>query len=307
MINEKFKLKNSFIYDYFSTLLDLKQENKRDFPQSIIIEGSDTKNSYYFALELARNLNCKSSKSQECTCTDCKWVKSYTHPAINNVSQIHFKPDNDETKTQISTKQAHEIEKSLALSSDYHRFFIFFSSQNSELYNGDYGYGPLNYTIEPLNNKVFGASCANAMLKSIEEPPKNTTFVFLARSREDILSTIVSRSQVFKFSGDLNLLNYSSILPYISDYFNLDYIKAINLSENILKYIDDKNIDLEDALNELIAYLKDTIMQNIHNSALYNKINRDILFISEAIKHSRAKIQDKIVLEALFLKIVRGK
>ena len=38
-------------------------------------------------------------------------------------------------------------------------------------------------------------------MKSIEEPPKRTTFIFLTKSKEEILPTIVSRSQCFKLSG----------------------------------------------------------------------------------------------------------
>ena len=164
MINELFKTKFPFVYNYFSNLLESRFLNI--FPQSIIFESSDTKNSYYFALELARNLNCKNDKSTNCNCTNCKWIKPYTHPAVNNVSQIHFKGEDDDTKTQISVKQAREIEKSLTLSSDYHKFFIFFSSSNSESEGNEYGYSEINHTIEPLNTHIFNLSTANALLKN---------------------------------------------------------------------------------------------------------------------------------------------
>ena len=304
MINQIFQIKFPFAYNYFSGLLEAKSENEREFPQSIILEGTDYFGSYYFALELARILNCKGDKTTNCECTNCKWIKSYTHPAINNVSQIHFKPDDDTTTTQISIKQIREIEKALTLSSDYHRFFIFFSSQKSEVQDNQYGYNDIDFSIKPVNSKILNTTSANAILKSVEEPPKNTTFVFLAKSKEDILSTIVSRSQVFKLSAIPKELDYSDIVPYLSNYFELDYIKAIELSEVFLNYC--KEFDIELVLNKLIAYLKDVLKENINNNALYTKINRDISFIQEAIKHTRANMQDKIILEALFLKIVRG-
>ena len=307
MINEKFKVKFPFAHNYFSKLLEAKSKSEREFPQSIVLESADCFNSYYFALELARNLNCQEDKSQDCDCTNCKWIKSYTHPSVNNVSQIHFKPEDDSTTTQISVKQIREIEKALTLSSDYHRFFIFFScGKNGETNSNEYGYNDIDYLIEPINSKILNTTSANALLKSVEEPPNNTTFVFLAKSKEDIISTIVSRSQVFKLPETPKALDYSDITQYLSDYFELDYIKAINLSENILNYINDNNSNIEQFLNKLIAYLKDILKQNANNIILCEKINRDISYISEAIKHSRANMQDKIILEALFLKIVRG-
>lgn len=303
MINEIFKNKYPFVYNYFSVLL--KPDNKIRFPQSIILESSDTKNSYYFALELARILNCKQDKMISCACPNCKWIKSYSHPAVNNVSQIHFKGDDDKTETQISVKQAAEIEKSLNISSDYHRFFIFFSSKKSELQSNTYGYNDIDYTIEPLTAQTFNRFTINSMLKFVEEPPKNTTFVFLTKSKEDILPTIVSRSQVFKLSSIPNKINYSDISIFLSDYFNLDYIKAIKLSDDVLDYINNNNVESKLVLEKIIAYLKDILNQN-DNIELYNKINRDIDFISESIRYLRANVSDKITLEALFLKIARG-
>ena len=304
MINEIFKNKFPFVYNYFSSLLESNIKGR--FPQSIVLESSDAKNAYYFALELSRILNCRNDKTSDCNCSNCKWIKSYAHPAVNNVSQIHFKADDDKTETQISVKQSSEIEKNLNVSSDYHRFFIFFSSKKTEPYANEYDYQDADFTIEPLTKQTFNRFTINSMLKYIEEPPENTTFVFLAKSKEDILPTIVSRSQVFKLSSIPDKINYSDIATYLSDYFNLDYIKAIKLSEDILNFIDSNELNSNIALEKLIAYLKDILKQNCNNIELCNKINQDISFISDAIKQSRANISDKIVLEALFLKIARG-
>ncbi len=297
MINELFKVKFPFAYNYFTAMID----SNYTFPQSILLEGSDTKASYYFALELARVLNCQGDKTKDCECTNCKWIKSYTHPAINNVSQIHFKPEDDETKTQISQRQAREIEKSLAVSSDYHRFYIFFSSGVCDTVSNEYGYNDIDFLIQPLTYQTFSETTINAMLKSIEEPPQNTTFVFLTKSKEDILPTIVSRSLVFKLFSQVNNMDYRDISQYMNDYFNLNYIKALNIAENLLEFD-----DIDNTLNQMIAYLTNVLVQNTNNDELYVKISRDISYINEAIKHSRSNMSNKTVLEALFLKIARG-
>ena len=310
MLNSVFKDKIPFAYSYFLELLNFVFENKREFPQALIFEGADTKMQYLFALELARILNCQKDRSENCDCINCKWIKSHSHPAINNVSQMHFKGEDDTSKTVISVKQAREIEKNLALSSDYHRFFIFFSSDEKEYdpfelvdfqklnYSTD-----INYSIEPLNYATFHPTTPNALLKSIEEPPKKTTFIFLAKSREDILPTIVSRCQTFKLSGFKEKLNYSDILPIIQQYPSIDYKKAFDISDNFQKYLKENGDAFELALNKMLEYLKDLLIQN---PQMFNKINKDIEIVNNAIKQKRANMSEKIVLDTMFLKIARG-
>lgn len=313
MLDKYFSDKFPFVYNYFSNLLELVFEDKRKFPQSIIFEGADTKTQYLFALELARLLNCKNDRSSNCNCINCQWIKSYLHPAINNVSQMHFKDEGDETKTVISVKQAKEIERNLSLYSDYHRFFIFFSSAQ-KIYKPDelqvfetLGYKTdIDFSIEPLTYKTFHPKTPNALLKSIEEPPEHTTFIFLVKSREDILPTIVSRSLVFKLSGKKEKLDYSDIAHLISDYPKIDAKLAFDISQNILNYMKEEYLTLEKILNKMLEYLKDLLMNNIQNAQLVSKINNDINIVNNAIKQSKSNMNDKNVLEAMFLRISRG-
>ena len=48
------------------------------------------------------------------------------------------------------------------------------------------------------------------------------------------------------------------------------------------------------------------LKQNIQNIGFVAKVNQDIKLVNEAIKHSRANISDKNVLDTLFLRIARG-
>jgi len=77
MIEPYFEKKFPFAYNYFSSLLKEVKNANRKFPQALIFEGNDTLAQYYFALELARNLNCNNSGSLNCDCVNCKWIKSY--------------------------------------------------------------------------------------------------------------------------------------------------------------------------------------------------------------------------------------
>ncbi len=313
MLNKMFRNKFPFAYNYFSNLLELVEQNKRNFPQAIIFEGTDTKMQYLFALELARILNCKKDKTNNCDCINCKWIKSHSHPAINNVSQIHFKGEDDESKTVISAKQAREIEKALTLSSDYHRFFIFFSSREKEYEENELecfeklNYSQdINFSIEPLTYNTFHPTTPNALLKSIEEPPIRTTFIFLTKAREDILPTIVSRCLVFKLSGQKENLKFDEIIPLLQNYPNINYTNAFDISLNFQNYMKETNKTLDNILNEFLEYLVYLLKQNIENIDYYQKINNDILITNEMIKYSKANINDKIVLDTLFLRIARG-
>lgn len=312
MINKYFENKFPFAYSYFSKLLVTVKNNEKKFPQAIIFEGEDTINQYLFSLELARNLNCENYTDENCECINCKWIKSFSHPSVNNVSQIHFKSDNDETKTVISTKQAKEIEQSLTLSSDYHRFFIFFSSDKKEYtsnelecfnilnYNND-----IDYSIKPLDFKTFHPATPNALLKSIEEPPQRTTFIFLTKSKENILSTIVSRCFPFKLSSPPIKKGYSDITNIIKDYPDLDYKKAIFIADELIN-LSKGELGADDILNEIIEYLKDLMLRNISNDLFVNKIQNDIKIVNDAIKQAKANISDKLIFEGLMLRLSRG-
>lgn len=313
MLDKNFLNKFPFAYNYFSNLLELVFENKRKFPQSIIFEGADTKTQYLFALELARLLNCQKDRNPDCNCINCRWIKTYSHPAVNNVSQIHFKDENDETKTVISVKQARAIEKNLSFSSDYHRFFIFFSSSPKEYKENELqafevlGYkADIDFSIEPLTYKTFNPATPNALLKSIEEPPERTTFIFLVKSREEILPTIVSRCLVFKLNGEKEKSDYNDILNLITDYPKIDYKSVFEISLNIQNYMKENYITLENFLNKMLEYLKDLLMNNMQNAQLISKINNDIKIINYAIKQTRANMNDKSILETMFLRITRG-
>ncbi len=49
---------------------------------------------------------------------------------------------------------------------------------------------------------LMNSQAANALLKSIEEPPAQTYFVLLSPSEESVLKTIRSRTQVLRFRGE---------------------------------------------------------------------------------------------------------
>ncbi|MGN1125393.1 MAG: hypothetical protein ACI4SM_04320, partial [Candidatus Gastranaerophilaceae bacterium] len=170
-----------FLKKYFENGI---KNSQKAIAHSILFYGNDIQSQYDLALYIAQLLNCKEKQIYDCDCLNCKWIKNGEHPAVLTISRVDNKPDNDDSKTVISVKQAQEIKQSLLNSSDFHRVFIFCDKDDDN-------------NIKGLNRYNFQEETANALLKTIEEPPSKTTFFFLTRDKNDLISTIISRSQCF--------------------------------------------------------------------------------------------------------------
>ena len=114
--------KYSFLTDYFTKALCSETQH---FPQSILFYGNDIETQYVLSKEIARFLNCKEDKSDDCNCINCKWIREESHPAVMLISKKDNKPDDDDSKTVISIKQSSMIKEQLVNASEFHRVYIF--------------------------------------------------------------------------------------------------------------------------------------------------------------------------------------
>lgn len=109
----------------------------------------------------------------------------------------------------------------------------------------------------------------NALLKTIEEPPKGVFIILLCESLELILDTIKSRCQIYK----LTPLTKDEVKLYIErlgteDYSNEEVKAAISYSEGIPgkaeKFLKDSSLkDLRDLLIDLLYILINGNLQNL--------------------------------------------
>lgn len=313
MIAENLSREFPFITKYFYTLFELE---KNRFPQSIVFEGLDPYAQLFYSLELARVLNCLEYGETDCQCLNCKWIREGKHPAINFVSQLHFKSSDDDSKTVISAIQAKNIEKSLRETSDYHRFFIFFdakptapddiSNESIQKYSPDgYNIFEEEWSLGHINQKTFNPTTPNILLKSVEEPPERTTFVFLTKNRSDLINTIVSRSQCFKLPTRQKKEDFSFVAQIFSSYPDINLEGAFLISENLQNYVKDSQILSSKVLDSLLAYLSNEIKQNT-DYAYLKKLNRDINFVNEAKRQILSSMSDRVVFDTLLLKMSGG-
>ncbi len=306
-------LKNDFTFcsNYFETLFSNSIEK---FPQSIIFEGLDSYSQLFFALEMARISNCLEDKATDCNCLNCRWIKENKHPAINFISQNHFY---SEGKTTIGIAQTKKIEKELLEHSDYHRFFIFFNSKDGEISDtqresyekykpdGYKIYSENEFSVEHLNYKILAQEASNSLLKSIEEPPNRTTFVFLTKNKEDLISTIVSRSFVFKLPCAASKINHTKTSQFLSSYPDISPSQAISISDSILAKMKENDEKSNIILDEIMAFFIEQLKFE-QKRATINKIKKDISYIAQAKKWAYSSISDKNIIETLFMKIARN-
>ncbi len=298
---------------YLSNFFKTAIEQNRLF-HSLILYGGNNYLKYLLSMEIARQLNCTESGEENCECQNCRWIRENKHPAVVTISKIDNKTDS--SLTVISEEQVNQVLDTLINSSNYHRVFIFCDAQmkslsveEKEKYQEyiDSGFCLPQENIEDkvwfpmgINNSNFSSVAENAMLKSVEEPPSNVTFIFLANSKDDLLQTIVSRSQSF-FVGDMDKINYETSFfeKYFENYPYFDMTNALSFAKCLYSYQITKNYDTKYVLDCIQYYLTELIKSNYDNKVLFNIIMRDIEKIEESKKMTDSYIKEQTVYEDL--------
>lgn len=316
MINKIFKEKFEYLTNYFESAF--KNQN-HSMAQSILLYGQDSLAQYYLAMEIARILNCTGSKDEDCNCLNCNWIRDSKHPAVLTISKNDNKPSDDTSKKVISIKQIHSVNSGLVQSSDYYRVFIFCNSEIEELSSGQNAhmdeFSALKFRLPdtesekkwfpyPLTRDILQAESANALLKSIEEPPERVLFIFLTRDKDDIIETIVSRSQSF-YVPALPRIDYDieAAKDILADYPDIKKQDVLKIAVNLTKIQQDKGYTSDYVLNSIQYYLAELLKSNIDNKLLVNKIKRDILSVQRAKQELNSYIRPQLIFENMLFSL----
>lgn len=249
------------------------QDENKNISHCLLFWGPDIKSQCELALEVARLLNCSKDGEEACDCLNCRWIKEQTHPAVKIYTRLDFKDgtdDEDSTKGKknINISQAKSIINELAVTSDYHRVYIFCDRDDDG-------------NLLPLNQVNFPEATSNALLKTFEEPPKNTTFIFLTNDKTDIISTVVSRAQSFFVPSKLeDNCTYNLMESVISNYWQIERGKVLDFENNILKLMSE-NEPME-IFTQIQNYMLATMKANSENKQLFYRLMRDIKFVEDA-------------------------
>ncbi len=276
--------KYPFLTNYFTQALSA---NNRALPQSILFYGSDFEAQYTLATEIARLLNCKNDKADDCECLNCKWVRENSHPAILTISRLDNKPDDDESKTVISIKQSQMIKESLMSASEFHRVYIFCDRDEEGNISG----------LNPLN---FQAETANSLLKIIEEPQPGVTFIFLTRYIDDVLSTIISRSQCFFVPSKKNVnYDYSVIDGVFTDYLSFERKDVFDISQKL------QDMVKETPMQNLLDGMQNYMLQLLKSNPKETELIKHIEFVEEAKKQAKLGMRPINIFDDLCLKLIK--
>ena len=276
--------KYPFLTNYFTQALSA---NNRALPQSILFYGSDFYAQYTLATEIARLLNCKNDKADDCECLNCKWIRENSHPAILTISRLDNKPDDDESKTVISIKQSQMIKESLMSASEFHRVYIFCDRDDEGNISG----------LNPLN---FQAETANSLLKIIEEPQPGVTFIFLTRYIDYVLSTIISRSQCFFVPSKKSVdYDYSAIDGVFTDYLNFERKDVFDISQKL------QDMVKETPIQNLLDGMQNYMLQLLKSNPKETELIKHIEFVEEAKKQAKLGMRPINIFDDLCLKLIK--
>ena len=308
MFHPVLKRKFEYFTNYFETAF---KNDKRSFAQSLVLYGQDITAQYYLAMEIARQLNCMKTGAPDCDCINCSWIRNNQHPAVLTITKNDNKPSDDTSSKVISIKQTLMINNSLINSSDYYRVFIFTDSDIGEMTEIEkkhadefsdlnFKFPQENWIPRPLNRDVLIEASANSLLKSIEEPPERTLFLFLTEDKEDIIETIISRSQSFYIPA-FNAQRYDTefLTGVMADYPAIKKVNVLNTANALISAMQEKNYKPEYVLDCMEFYLAEMIKRNLENKILVQKIRKDILSIQHSKKQIEAYIKPQLVFEDL--------
>jgi len=193
-------------------------------PQAYIFSGPAGTGKLLTAFTLAKAINCQNpdEDARPCnTCASCQKINNFMHPDITFIFPTpNF--DLDEKGAVIKIKKKDEIQEDLK-DKDAKQYLAYIEAKKTTPYK--------NYTfdtatairIEQIRGLHYGAfqgrheakykviivedcdkltrQAANAFLKTLEEPPPNTLFIFTCENKLNLLPTILSRCICLNFTA----------------------------------------------------------------------------------------------------------
>ncbi len=147
-----------------------------------LLTGAAAADKWRFALSLAAHLNCSKRAPGAGTdvsclvglddtnswCTNCQWLVARQHPGAL------YLLDGEGRSGKVPVEKVRTLALELGKVSSFARVII----------------------VPDAGESIFHRAAANALLKSIEEPPPRTVYFLFAATTEQVLSTVLSRCQV---------------------------------------------------------------------------------------------------------------
>ena len=201
-------------------------KNSNHWPHAVVFVGPSGIGKKKIALALAQSLICTQASDGCGTCGPCLRVEK-----LQSENLTVLEPDAELSKPVIKVEKIRNLLMTLSLAS----------------------IGPARVVIIE-NANTMNPQASNALLKTLEEPTENIFFILLANDLNQLLPTIRSRCQIFRFSG-LSYEQLKILKPGLSDWNyrssrgQVDKLELLTTKDGALKR--------EEALGFLEQFCKD--------------------------------------------------
>ena len=194
------------------------------------------------AMAFAQFLNCETPEEHDSCgrCGACKRASALVHPDIHFVYPI---VKGGGIKDPTSVDYVREWREAVLANPYLHinDWVDFISSGDAKNKQSLIPVDEAGKIIHKINLKAFegkfkvliiwlpekmNLQCANALLKSLEEPPADTLFILASESREQLMATILSRTQMIK----LGRLQETEIAEALMRNYGLSDAEAMSLA-----------------------------------------------------------------------------
>lgn len=219
-------------------LIQSVQENRVSHAQLFLgPEGSGT---LPLTIAYARYLNCTDRGSEDSCgrCSSCLKFSKLAHPDLHFVFPVNT--TKSVSKNPVSKLFLGSWREALA-ENPYQNLFQWLEFIGIENKQGNISTHESAEIIRLLSYKAFEApykvmiiwmvermnlSASNKLLKILEEPPDQTVFLLVAQNPEQIISTILSRTQMVK----VNRIQPTALKAALQEEFSLDEGRAASLT-----------------------------------------------------------------------------
>jgi len=215
------------------------------------------------AIAYAQYINClDKGEDDSCgQCSSCRKYEKYIHP------DLHFSYPFFSSKDVKVASDVIEQWRNLLLEQPYFNLNIWRSKLSAENKQANINIAECHDIIKKLSYKAFEAQTkvlimwlpefldreGNALLKIIEEPPENTLFILIAQNQEQILPTILSRTQLVKVPR----LNDGDIADFLISKAGLNRENAENYSFLADGNLVEANLLLQESNDNHVSYFTD--------------------------------------------------
>ncbi len=171
---------------------------KEHLARAYLLTGRALKDKLELVRQINLVLNCQVNKSGGLSapcmqCTNCKWIATNTHPKTPLFLKTNLELALEEEGADEEAEASAKARKKGVVTVEAVRAMQELLIQNSEFFR--------IVIIKDANYNVLHRPAAVALLKTIEEAKPNTMFMLFSDSRDTVLNTIISRSQVVNFNN----------------------------------------------------------------------------------------------------------